>query len=299
MNRDIVINLDKPKGISSHQAVERVRRMLKVGKAGHAGTLDPIATGVLLVCTGEATKVTRFLSDFDKEYSAVVKLGERTDTYDSEGSVVGKTGGFSFEKKDVERVLPQFIGTVEQTPPMYSAIKMRGKPLYKLARAGITVERPKRTVTIREIVVTGFRFPFFSMRVSCSKGTYVRSLCNDIGEALGVGAHMTELRRTRAGNFLADDSLTLERLEEISGRESENVFSPGICGIDAALGRMEELLLTESEFRRAKNGVSPKSPGRALPQEEYLRLKDPSGNLFAIGKTVDGAVRIERILHLR
>jgi tRNA pseudouridine55 synthase len=295
-----IINLNKPKGITSHQAVEKVRRTLGVKKAGHAGTLDPLATGVLLVCVGEGTKVVRFLSDLDKEYVAVVKLGEKTDTFDSEGEVTERSGGFSLEKEDIEKVLPGFLGAIEQIPPMFSAVKMGGKPLYKLARKGITVERQKRPVTVHRIEITGFGLPYFEMRVLCSKGTYIRSLCNDIGEALGVGAHMTGLTRTRTGDFRIEDSMALSDLGKPgcpTGPEIA-VNSKSVISIDGALGHLRGITLTEKEFRRAKNGLPPESPVLPHLPEEYVRLKDPSGSLFAIGKVTHGAIRVERVLHI-
>lgn len=296
---NLVINLNKPKGITSHQAVEKVRRSSGIKKAGHAGTLDPLATGVLLVCTGEATKITRFLSDLDKEYVVVVKLGEKTDTYDVEGTVTEKTEGFSLGKEDIERILPGFTGTIEQVPPMYSAVKMGGKPLYKLARQGVTVEREKRVVTVHELGITGFNLPFLEMRVSCSKGTYIRSLCNDVGEVLGVGAHITGLERTRIGGFSVADALTLDQVEGLirGQREGENL-PPGLSGIDAALGHLRDLSLSENDFGRVRNGLPMKCPDSSLLPEQYLRLKDPSGKLFAIGRVMDRTIKIERMLHL-
>ena len=294
-----VINLAKPKGISSHRAVERVRKISGIKRAGHAGTLDPMATGVLLVCTGEATKVTRFLSDLDKEYLAVMKLGERTDTYDAEGEVIGRAEGFSVKREDIERVLPEFTGTIEQTPPMYSAIKMGGRPLYKLARKGMTVERRKRMVTVHEIRLTGFSLPFVEAKISCSKGTYIRSLCNDIGEALGVGAHITALERTRIGRFSLRDSITLEGLEELmAGHGSRGTPAAGVSSIDESLGHLRELALGKAESGRARNGLPLKAAGDLLLPPGYLRLKDHAGRLFAVGESLNGMIRIERILHI-
>ena len=287
-----VINLNKPKGISSQQAVTRVKRITGVKKAGHAGTLDPMATGILLVCTGEATKITRFLSDLDKEYLAVMKLGEKTDTYDSEGTVIQKSEGFSLQRQDIEDVLAGFRGTIEQTPPMFSALKMAGRPLYSLARRGIMVERARREVTIFGIEIAGFSLPFVEMRISCSKGTYIRSLCNDIGEILGMGAHITSLQRTRIGRFHIEDSITLDELQECP--DAGNVF----VGIDDALGHLEEISLDEREFTRAKNGLSVTQYAPGLPRESFVRVKDPSGRLFAIGRVLENTVKIERIFHL-
>ncbi len=300
---DIVINLDKPKGITSQQAVLKVKKVSGTRKAGHAGTLDPIATGVLLVCLGEATKVTRFLSDLDKEYIAVVKLGEKTDTYDSEGEVIQKVESLSLDRADIEKVLPQFTGTLEQIPPMYSAVKVDGKPLYKLARKGITIDRPKRTVTVNMIEIMEFSLPFLEMKISCSKGTYIRTLCDDIGTSLGVGAHIAELRRTHIGNFSAEDSVTMDDFEKVFLRVTSDVGSDlpketSIASIDAALGHLRELSLGDSEFFKARNGLPLKCLGLSFSPDEYIKLKDPSGKLFAIGKAINGAIKIERMLHL-
>ncbi len=294
-----VINLNKPRGITSHQAVDKVRKSLGIRKAGHAGTLDPIATGVLLVCTGEATKITRFLSDLDKEYAVIVKLGEKTATYDAEGAVTERAEGFSVEKEDIERILPNFTGTIEQVPPMYSAVKIGGKPLYKLARKGLTVERGKRVVTVHEIRITRFSLPFLEMRISCSKGTYIRSLCNDLGEVLGIGAHITGLERTRIGGFSVADSVTLDELEGlIRGQGQYENLPPALSGIDAALGHLKYLVLSESDFSRGRNGLPFRCPGDSSLSEEFIRLKDPSGKLFAIGRVADRVIKIERMLHI-
>jgi len=289
---NVVINLNKPKGISSQQAVTWVKRITGVRKAGHAGTLDPMATGILLVCTGEATKITRFLSDLDKEYLAVMKLGEKTDTYDSEGTVVQRSEGFSLGKEDVENVLAGFRGTIEQTPPMFSALKMGGRPLYSFARRGIMLERACREVTIYGMEITGFSLPFVELKISCSKGTYIRSLCNDIGEALGIGAHITGLQRTRIGRFRIEDSVTLDELQKSPTRGN------ALVDIDGALGYLGEISLDERDFARAKNGLSVTRHMPGLPQGSFVRVKDPLGHLFAIGRALESTVKIERILHL-
>lgn len=294
-----VINLAKPKGITSHQTVERVRRIWGIRRVGHAGTLDPMATGVLLVCTGEATKVTRFLSDLEKEYVAVLKLGEKTDTQDAEGRVTEKTTGFSLTEDDVERILPRFIGTIEQVPPMYSAIKMDGKPLYKLARKGVIVKRKGRLVTINNIEITAFDLPFLELRIACAKGTYIRSLCSDIGEALGVGAHITGLVRTRIGQFSTTDSVALDGLEQfVAAHGSGGIPVPGLSSIDKALSHLGEVTLGEGEFSKARNGVPVRVFGEQFPSSGYVRIKDPSGKLFAIGECSKGIIKIERMLHL-
>src|SRR4030043_105960 len=183
---NLVINLNKPKDISSQQAVIKVKKIFAVRKAGHAGTHDPIATGVLIVCLNEATKITRYLSDLDKEYMVKVKLGERTDTFDLTGRLLEKKDPFLLSKKDVQNVLKIFIGQIKQTPPMFSAIKIKGQPLYNLARRGIEIKRPERLIHIFGLDLIGFALPYLDLAIRCSKGTYIRTLCDDIGKALGV-----------------------------------------------------------------------------------------------------------------
>ena len=192
---DLIINLNKSPGITSHQAVAQVKRLLGVKKAGHTGTLDPMATGVLLVCLNEATKVSRFLLDMDKQYRARVKLGERTDTYDSQGRVIEQKDASALTEDDVVSAVKMFEGSMTQKPPMYSAIKIQGKKLYELARKGIEIERQERHVRIYKLRVSGFNLPYFDLAISCSKGTYVRTLAEDIARALGTCGHVSLLRR--------------------------------------------------------------------------------------------------------
>lgn len=301
-----VINLDKPRGISSQLAVTKVRRLLNTKKAGHAGTLDPIATGILLVCLGEATKITRFLTDTDKEYIALMKLGEKTTTLDSEGEVIERTDCLYLEEQQARQAVEGFKGAILQTPPMFSAIKIGGSPLYKLARKGLIVERAERVVTIHSLEITALDLPFLEIKVSCSKGTYIRTLCSDIGDTLGVGAHMTALKRTRIGDFRIEDSITLEELGDqavkalnaADGGRTSRPLSPSITDIDAALRHIEEMILTEREFAEAWNGV----PFRRLDLQQsgskFLRLKGPEGMLFAIGRISGDIIEIERKLNL-
>lgn len=294
-----IINLDKPKGISSHQAVSKVKKILGARKAGHAGTLDPLATGILLVCVNEATKITRFLSDMDKEYVALMKLGEKTDTLDAEGEVIRRAGELSVKAGDIEHALKKFTGAVRQTPPMYSAVKMNGKPLYKLARKGIEIERKERVVNIYDIKVTAFSLPYLEIAVSCSKGTYIRTLCDDIGDAIGVGAHIAGLKRTRIGDFRIDDAITIDRLEKLTVDPEPGVMGkePSMVGIDAALSRLRELRLNESEFKMMSNGMPVRCAEGLQRTGGYIRLKDPSGSLFGIGRIEENLIKMSRMLH--
>ncbi len=215
-----IVLLDKPEGLSSNQALSRVKRLFATKKAGHTGTLDPMATGLLVLCLGHATRVCAHLLDADKGYLADVHLGVMTDTEDKEGAVIETRSVPLLKKAEVEAVLAGFLGPLQQVPPMYSALKHKGERLYDLARRGKSVARPARAVTIHSLTVTDWRLddpekPGFSFEVACTKGTYIRSLVRDIGEALGCGAHLCGLRRTQAAPFHIDQASTLEQLEAL------------------------------------------------------------------------------------
>lgn len=291
---NLVINLNKSHGITSQEAVTDVKKRFKVRKAGHAGTLDPIATGVLLVCLNEATKITGFLSDLNKEYIMTAKLGEATDTYDTEGSITKTVTDFEVTREDVERAARKFIGDIEQTPPMYSAIKVNGTPLYELARKGVVIERKPRSVTISAIEIVLFESPFLTLKVTCSKGTYIRSLCNDIGDELGVGAHIVELIRTRVGEFTIDNAAAIDELPQKSS---------ALCSVDDALHHLPEISLEGDALRKARNGnpviIEPgRREMRGTEKAPFIRLKDTDGKLFGIGKIRNNLIKIERLLKL-
>ena len=209
---DGVLLLDKPIGLTSNDALQKARRLFSAAKGGHTGTLDPMATGLLPLCFGEATKFSADLLDADKTYEAVLKLGVTTDSGDAEGKVTA-TAAVSAQKADISKVLPQFTGNIQQVPPMHSALKRDGRPLYELARQGIVVEREARAVTIHAIELLDFAGDSLTLRVACSKGTYIRVLAADIGAALGCGAHLTALRRTRVGDLDLEGAVTLAELE--------------------------------------------------------------------------------------
>jgi tRNA pseudouridine55 synthase len=284
-----VINLNKRKWISSQDAVTEVKRLFGVKKAGHAGTLDPIATGVLIVCLNEATKITRFLSDLPKEYVATMRLGQRTDTLDAEGTIIEEKDPSGINETDIKAALSRFRGAIRQTPPMYSAIKRGGKPLYKLARKGIDVEREPRIVEIYELTPLGFEKPFVKLKVSCSKGTYIRTLCDDIGTALGVGAHMTELQRTRIGHFGIEDAALVGELPD---KEA------ALNSIDSSLKHLDEVALSEGDYPRVLNGAAVSLQPYLPIRGEYIRIKNPEGKLFAVGVASGASLRVERMLHL-
>lgn len=286
----VIINLNKPSGITSRQAVTKVQRLLGARKAGHAGTLDPQAKGVLLVCLNEATKVTRFLMDMDKQYKATVKLGERTDTCDAEGKVIEKKDISFLSESDLYETVRTFKGSILQKPPMYSALKIGGKTLYKLARKGIEIERAERTVHIYDIEISSIDIPYFDLTISCSKGTYIRSLCDDIGMKLGTGAHMASLERTAVGFFHIKDSFSFDDLPA-----SEKLF----YSIDQALAKLPEIKLADPDYQKAKHGVKVTLESFNLYNGEFVKLKDPEGNLFAIGRAESDIISIERVLNLK
>ena len=298
---NVVINLSKPESISSHQALTKVKRFFAARKAGHAGTLDPLATGVLIVCLNEATKIARFLSDLDKEYIARLKLGERTDTYDSTGRIVEQKDFSRVGEAEIYSTLEKLTGHIKQIPPMYSAVKIAGRPLYKLARKGIDIERPERAVQILRIDLLSIHMPYLDLRVHCSKGTYIRTLCDDIGKGLRVGAHMVSLQRTKVGNFRIDDSVSFEELRN----QKDSYYS-----MDSVLSHLCEITLDEDSYRKAKNGMPIRTYGNVAPNlmregagrgnacgSQYVRLKSPRNTLFGIGRLEEGEIRVERLLN--
>ena len=243
---DGILLLDKPLGLSSNTALQIVRRLYNADKAGHTGSLDPLATGLLPVCLGEATKLCGYLLDADKRYRARVRLGARTSTGDAEGEVVATSDPAAVSRADLEAVLPRFLGQISQIPPMYSALKRDGEPLYRLARAGIEVERAPRQVRISELRLLQWSGTEFEFEVACSKGTYARTLAEDLASAVGQQAHLVALRRTGLEPFDAAAMVGLERLEQLAGEAERDplLLSPAAAvrdwprlEVDAELAR--------------------------------------------------------------
>ncbi len=290
MNKVIV--LDKSKGLTSQQTITKVKNFLKIKKIGHAGTLDPMATGVLLICTNEATKITPFLMELEKEYVFKARFGVSTDTYDTEGKVTKIVEDFDLKREELEKILTEFKGEIMQIPPLYSAIKFQGKPLYELARKGITVERKPKKVIIHSITIESFKMPFVSFRVVCSKGTYVRSLCKDIGEKLGIGAHIVELKRTRIGKFKIEGSLSLEDFLNLPKEKiNENC---GIFSIDEALYFISSIRIQDALIRPFLNGNSIKPSG--IVPAGWVKVKDKSDKILGIGFGNGTIIKPERII---
>jgi len=225
---DGVLLLNKPVGLTSNTALQKAKRLLNAQKAGHTGTLDPFADGLLPLCYGEATKFSHYLLEANKTYHAVMQLGVTTTTGDPEGEVM-QTRPVTVSAEDVRAVLPRFIGEIEQIPPMHSALKHQGRPLYEYARAGIEIDRPPRRITIHTLDLIECALPEVSFNVQCSSGTYIRTLAQDIGAALGCGAYLTALTRTASGGFSLADACTLERLEAMSPEERVAAMLPSDC----------------------------------------------------------------------
>lgn len=246
---DGVLLLDKPLGLTSNDALQKARRLFSAAKGGHTGTLDPLATGLLPLCFGEATKFSADLLDADKTYEAVLKLGVTTDSGDAEGAVTG-TVAVDVAESDIFSVLPRFVGDIRQIPPMHSALKRNGRPLYELARQGIEVERAPRPVTVYAIDCLGFAGDLLSLRVACSKGTYIRVLAADIGQALGCGAHLTALRRTRVGDLELAGAVTLAALEALDEAGRAGRLQP----VDALLRSLPAMTVAGEAAERFRHG---------------------------------------------
>lgn len=246
---DGVLLLDKPLGLTSNDALQKARRLFSAAKGGHTGTLDPLATGLLPLCFGEATKFSADLLDADKTYEAVIKLGVATDSGDAEGVVIA-TAPVDVSECDIFRVLPQFSGAIRQVPPMHSALKRNGRPLYELARQGVVVEREPRAVTIHAIDCLSFFDDSLTLRVACSKGTYIRVLAADIGRLLGCGAHLATLRRTGVGDLDLRSAVTLAQLEALDEAERAGLLQP----VDALLHSLPELTLDGEAAQRFRHG---------------------------------------------
>lgn len=282
-----IININKPLGMTSHDVVGRLRRILGIKKIGHTGTLDPDASGVLPMCIGRATKTADMLTAQNKQYIAEVTLGSATTTLDASGEVT-ETSEVNVDECDIQSVVTEFVGDIMQIPPMYSAIKIDGKRLYELAREGVEVERKPRPVTIEKIEILGIDLENkkFSMKVDCSKGTYIRTLCDDIGRRLGCLAHMSALIRTRSGRFCIDDAYTLDEVEKLAGEGDMSFLVP----IDKVFEELPKLILSSRRAKLMCNGVRISAQG--IIDGEAYRVYDESGSFLTISEAENGQLKI-------
>ncbi|WP_434997663.1 tRNA pseudouridine(55) synthase TruB [Vibrio scophthalmi] len=292
---DGVILLDKPTGISSNDALQKVKRIYFAEKAGHTGALDPLATGMLPICLGEATKFSQFLLDSDKRYRVIAKLGERTNTSDSDGEVV-ETRPIDVDMAKLEACIETFRGESDQVPSMFSALKYQGKPLYEYARAGIEVPRESRKITVYEIVLHRFEGDEVEMEVHCSKGTYIRTIVDDLGELLGCGAHVTMLRRTAVAKYPYERMVTLEQLnelleqahrEEIAPRE---LLDPLLMPMDSAVEDLPEVNMNAELTDLVQHGMPVQVSG--APAEGTVRMTSGEEKLFIGVAQIDDRGRV-------
>ena len=297
--RDVhgVFLLDKPQGMSSNDIMQKVKRLFQANKAGHTGALDPLATGMLPICLGEATKFSQFLLDSDKRYFVTAKLGERTDTSDAEGQVV-ETREVNVLEADILAALPQFRGDILQVPTMFSALKHNGKPLYEYARQGITVEREARPITIFELKFVEYQAPYLSLEVHCSKGTYIRTLVDDLGEVLGCGAHVSVLRRLEVADYPVKEMMPIEELQLLAESFPQQELDRLLLPMDTAVASLAALNLTESQTKAVKFGQRVKFENS---EQIYglVRLFSNTQQFLGVAEiTSDNVIRPNRMINI-
>lgn len=302
---DGVLTIKKESGWTSHDVVAKVRHLLGGTKVGHAGTLDPAATGVLPLLIGRGTRIAEYLVEWDKEYRAVLRLGETTDTQDATGTVLARYTTDLVTPAAIHEAISRFRGPIEQVPPMYSAVKVGGVPLYKSARAGKTIARDARTIVIHSLDVEAIHERDVTLRVVCSKGTYVRTLCADIGEVLGVGGHMLSLERRRVGPLTIDQAMTID---EVITRHAFGRLGDDVLPLDRALDQLGIAVVDQHTADRVRHGA-PVPSARVLRWEGLadgerrlhtpVRIHDTDGRLVAIGKcptNLGDALKVEKVL---
>lgn len=288
-----VLVIDKPAGPTSFEVVQRVRALLQAKKAGHTGTLDPMATGVLPVCLGEATKVAGLLTEGDKAYDAVIRLGVETDTQDAEGKVLAERPVPPLDRERLEAALSRFRGTFTQVPPMYSAVKVAGKRLYELARAGEEIPREGREVTVHELLLRDFSAAELTVSVKSSKGFFVRTLAHDLGQALGCGAHLKALRRTASGPFTLQRAVPLDRLAQLAGAlDGARQLQALVVPTSEALAHLPAIVVSQADEARVGHGVPLEAPPGV---EGRVRVVSRGGKLLALAEVGRG----RRLQYLR
>jgi tRNA pseudouridine55 synthase len=292
-----VLLLDKPIGMTSNKALQEVKHLYKAAKAGHTGSLDPLATGLLPICFGEATKLSAFLLDADKHYQVRVRLGVTTTTADAEGDVLAEADPSGVSEAAVREVLGEFLGEQQQLPPMYSAIKHQGERLYKLARQGVEVEREPRTIHIHTLVLRAFELPEFELDVHCSKGTYVRTLAEDIGKRLGCGAHVSGLRRTGVGPYDDRSMVTLEQVQAAFGDKRFEEMDGWLLPLESALAEWPEVKLTPDAAFYMQQGQPILVPN--APTSGWVRLYANQSDFLGVGQILDdGRVAPKRLMQV-
>ncbi|MEP0072880.1 MAG: tRNA pseudouridine(55) synthase TruB [Marinomonas sp.] len=293
---DGIVLLNKPIGLSSNQALQRVRRLYRAAKAGHTGALDPLATGMLPLCLGEATKFSQFLLDADKRYITCIQLGKRTTTGDREGDVLTEEAIPTLTDEELDLVLDRFRGEIEQIPPMYSALKHEGKPLYEYARQGIVIERKRRRVTITNLTLVSRTEDTLTLDIQCTKGTYIRTIGEDIGEALGCGAHLHSLHRVSTAGYSPEGMLTLEEFEHIA-EQGEAELDAYLMTMDTAVEHLNGVELQPEETKEMLFGRSIENL-TSFDDESLLRLYDKNTQRFlGLGILKDTIIRPHRLVN--
>ncbi|OGT41574.1 MAG: tRNA pseudouridine(55) synthase TruB [Gammaproteobacteria bacterium RIFCSPHIGHO2_12_FULL_40_19] len=276
--------LDKPIGISSNGALQRVKRLFQAKKAGHTGSLDPLATGLLPICFGDATKFSQYLLDSDKTYAVTMQLGIRTTTSDAEGEIVSTRAVPNFSLSDMNTAFDSFRGTTQQVPSMFSALKHNGVPLYEYARKGITIERPSRPITVYELTVLSIENNHVQFTVKCSKGTYVRTLVDDVGEILQCGAHVTQLRRLTVGPYLENQMMTIEKLESLIAQDDFSAKN-NLLPVDSAVHHWPVVTVSYAIAFALKQGQTVTLS--EAPESGWMRFIDNKGDFFGVGEVIE------------
>lgn len=292
---DGILLLDKPKGITSNAALQVVKRFYDARKAGHTGSLDPLASGMLPICFGEATKFSQFLLESDKCYEVTAKLGIKTTTGDAEGEVISERPVPNITQEILEQLFVQFTGKIQQIPSMYSAIKQNGQPLYKLARQGLEVPREPREIQIYSIHYLSHDSNSFSFTVHCSKGTYVRTLVEDMGETLACDGHVQALRRLTVGPYQVDQMQTLAHLDELAGNQGREIMDSYLLPVDSAIQGWPELTMSEAAIYYLKQGQPVIAP--YAPTSGWVRISRKNGGFLGVGEILDdGRVAPRRLV---
>lgn len=290
-----IILLDKPLGLSSNAALQQVKRILRVKKAGHTGSLDPLATGMLPLCLEQATKFSDYLLNADKQYEVCAQLGVCTTTADAEGEITERHPVGAYSSSELNTILESFSGEIEQMPPMFSAIKQNGKPLYELARQGITVERATRRIQIFSLKLISFENDRLSLFVHCSKGTYIRTLIEDIGRILGCGAYVRDLRRTSVGSYLSSQMITLDQLQTLASSKDYQSISSFILSVGSCLEKWPDVIANEQLIFYLKRGQSVRINNS--PTNGWVKIISSAGEFVGIGEIQeDGRVAPRKLI---
>ena len=279
MSVDGILNVDKPEGKTSYSVVAKLKRLTGEKHVGHAGTLDPIATGVLPICFGQATRITQFLTDSSKTYLAQVELGVITDTFDRQGEIVERRDPSAIAVAQIEEALTNFKGIINQVPPIYSALKHEGRRYYELARAGIPIKLKPRQVQIINLELLSYQPPLITINVDCSKGTYIRSLAHDLGQSLGCGAHLRNLTRLRCGPFYIEDALSLPQIE---GAFHEDTWKEFLHPMDSPISNWKAIIVDKANELAIRSGRSLSLDESLLSSEKYCRAYNLDGNFIAV-----------------